>query len=572
MIWKILMSFPYGFMNSLSLSIQRGAIIVLASSLLITGHCFAADATNPEQEIKKFSIAAEQGDIAAQMELARLYFIMDKKVEAAAWVHRAAEAGDANAQLALSMLYKQGNGVEQDLSQSTEWLKKAVKSGSPEATFQLAVAYYQGNGVQQDYQRAAKLFKEMAKKGNPDAQYNLAIMYRDGKGVSQSIAESTAWLALAAQGYVPGPRHNAVMQELEDLKNGLSAEEDKKARKIYESNIARFFKQEAAPILPPDQDIEGNYAITPSGSNEEARFSGLVQTGLRWQSNANSGASSYLNNPNPPSEALPIEDINLFALAKVLWIEKIESDQIDNIETSFTFYKTSQDDNAIADVNYAEVTTGPNIPLYLSVNRHSIRPYLIGSFIETDNKLYQTTIGTGIGYEGVFSKDMALLLGIEQNQLSFEDTALSPANSDASGNLTEISGRYLHRLTPWLIGNISLTYDDYNANEDPFSYHNIIVANGYTVKLPPLLKNLNKPTILYGSVSYQRREYDTPNPLVSSITAREDDKWQLTLTGSLPIAEQWAISPTFQQTYQDSSLPNYKYHNTLFSLMAVYKF
>ena len=55
-----------------------------------------------------------------------------------ALVRKAAEAGDAEAQYRLGLMYAKGDGVEEDQWEAVDWLRKAAKQGHKPARNELA--------------------------------------------------------------------------------------------------------------------------------------------------------------------------------------------------------------------------------------------------------------------------------------------------------------------------------------------------------------------------------------------------------------------------------------------------
>lgn len=77
-----------------------------------------------------------------------------------------------------------------------------AEAGDAEAQFNLGVIYDSGDGVPQDYQEAAKWFSMAAEQGLAVAQHNLALMYARGEGVPLDYVLAYKWCNLAAsQGY-----------------------------------------------------------------------------------------------------------------------------------------------------------------------------------------------------------------------------------------------------------------------------------------------------------------------------------------------------------------------------------
>ena len=66
--------------------------------------------------------------------------------QAAAWYHKAAAQGDANAEGMLGGMYLNGHGVPQDEVQAAAWLRKAAAQGLALAQIALGEMYVKGQG------------------------------------------------------------------------------------------------------------------------------------------------------------------------------------------------------------------------------------------------------------------------------------------------------------------------------------------------------------------------------------------------------------------------------------------
>jgi TPR repeat protein len=72
-------------------------------------------------------------------------------------------------------------------------------AGNANAQFRLGVMYHNGQGVPQDYAAAAAWYRKAAEQGNKWAQYLLGVMYGIGQGVPQDYVETVAWYRRAAE-------------------------------------------------------------------------------------------------------------------------------------------------------------------------------------------------------------------------------------------------------------------------------------------------------------------------------------------------------------------------------------
>eukprot|EP00729_Bicosta_minor_P016507 gene16507-biopygen27206 len=103
------------------------------------------------------------------------------------------------AQNNLGIMYRNGEGVEQDHVEAVTWYRKSAEAGDETAQYNLGNMYHDGKGVEQDHVEAATWFRKSAEAGNAMAQYNLGIMYRNGEGVEQDDVEAAKWYRKAAE-------------------------------------------------------------------------------------------------------------------------------------------------------------------------------------------------------------------------------------------------------------------------------------------------------------------------------------------------------------------------------------
>ena len=80
-------------------------------------------------------------------------------------LQQSAEAGEAEAQYQLAVLYDDGGEVAQNYEQAIYWYQKAAEQGLDKAQHNLGIAYDEGLGVTQDYQQAYEWFQKAAQQG-----------------------------------------------------------------------------------------------------------------------------------------------------------------------------------------------------------------------------------------------------------------------------------------------------------------------------------------------------------------------------------------------------------------------
>lgn len=80
---------------------------------------------------------------------------------------------------------------------AAEW-RPLAEAGNAEAQIALAGLYHNGLGVPGDLTAAARWYRRAAEQGDPVAQLNLGDFYGRGLGVARDLVQAYAWLSLAA--------------------------------------------------------------------------------------------------------------------------------------------------------------------------------------------------------------------------------------------------------------------------------------------------------------------------------------------------------------------------------------
>jgi len=136
--------------------------------------------------------ASERGDAAYEM---------GDYEEAFKWYSQAAEQGNLAAQLNIGIMYDDGIGVAENDAEAAKWFRLAAEQGDEQAQHNLGVMYEEGEGVAPSHSEAVKWYRMAAEQGYAPSQLNLGVMYAQGTGVSKNYVEAHKWLSLsAAQG------------------------------------------------------------------------------------------------------------------------------------------------------------------------------------------------------------------------------------------------------------------------------------------------------------------------------------------------------------------------------------
>jgi uncharacterized protein len=149
--------------------------------------------------------AAERGDAEAQRGLGIWYFTgkfgVAKDVDQGVFWHRkAAEHGDLPSITFLAGLYQRGVSVPKDIGQALHWYRKGAELGDVRSMSELGSIYLSGDqGPPKDASQAIHWFSKAAEHGDSGgAELALGDLYRQGEGVSMDKAQALAWYRKAA--------------------------------------------------------------------------------------------------------------------------------------------------------------------------------------------------------------------------------------------------------------------------------------------------------------------------------------------------------------------------------------
>jgi TPR repeat protein len=118
--------------------------------------------------------------------------------EAAKWFRKAADQGDADAQVNLGGLYQVGRGVPRDDAEGVRWFRLAAEKGNAAAQHNLGLAYEHGGSVDRNFSEAARWYILAAEQGFAASQYRLGLIFQNGQGTPKDLREAARWLQKAA--------------------------------------------------------------------------------------------------------------------------------------------------------------------------------------------------------------------------------------------------------------------------------------------------------------------------------------------------------------------------------------
>jgi len=215
-------------MNSLTKTLANSSIIIS----LLSSVSFAStyDDAILAFENREFETALQLGlplaqnqDVDAMTLVGRIYDEgFDQPQKALPWFKKAAELGNAQAQLELAELYEAGDGVPKNIELAISWYEKAAAQDHDEAQLALALHYLDDLD---DIDEAVVLLERSAQQGNSSAQYRLGLLYLGDQNIKTDKIKAWMYFSMAAD-KVPEAAQARDVLELEmtpiELKQALA--------------------------------------------------------------------------------------------------------------------------------------------------------------------------------------------------------------------------------------------------------------------------------------------------------------------------------------------------------------
>lgn len=121
-------------------------------------------------------------------------------VEAYKMLNQLARAGDPQAQLALGVMYENGQGMQKDTGQAMYWFRQAAAQNNGSAQYLLALMLEQQSGkTAANMQQAWQWYEKAAINGHASAQFRMGQLEMEGiKAKSADPLKAIYWFGLAA--------------------------------------------------------------------------------------------------------------------------------------------------------------------------------------------------------------------------------------------------------------------------------------------------------------------------------------------------------------------------------------
>lgn len=402
---------------------------------------------------------------------------------------------------------------------------------------------------QQQEQAFAQVLREP---GNLDASFRYAE-------ISSAVGDYEAAIGALERMLFFNPNLPRVKAELGVLYFRLGSQEMARA---YFSDVL------ASRDTPPEVRAKVEAFLAESDKRVAPnQFQVFLQTGLRYQTNANAGPGSPLVRAFGFDATLSRDfvkrpDWNWFMQGALRHVYDFGNQRGDVWETSLVGYRSVQFDVTRLNLGYVELQSGPRLALAPDLlPGWTIRPYGIGSYITLGEEPYLANGGGGVAVGWSSPLGWTAELAVERARRVFRNSDDYPIAKQQTGELSAISlqgGGPIAYGVRWL-ARVSFARND--AKVDSYSYRQSTFDVAFPYEMAVPLWGTPRRLTIAPTAGYTRASFDDPNPFVDPFIARKDREWRVGAAFDAQLTDILGFGMRLQYAVNDSNLPNYRTRN-----------
>ena len=339
--------------------------------------------------------------------------------------------------------------------------------------------------------------------------------------------------------------------------------------------MAKHYFTEAlkSPDLDPvTRERIATYLPDADKMTQASRFSGFLQTGVRYQSNANfSPNSGAIRLGGVDLALLPVgrrqPDWNVFGIVGLSHDYDFQNQRGDLFETRFTGYATHQFKLTDLDVALFDISAGPRLMIAPEMFPGlSIKPYAVGGNAWVGGRSYVGSAGAGVTMDVPVFNRLAFVPGFEWRSATVNTGDIIPVTGFGSGNWYSPSLGVVANLTSTVKLEGSALYREGRSAAAFQSFRQWEAQAALTFEFAPPFAYISRNWSIAPFARYIRTDFNAPNPAIDPLVTEIDRQWVYGAMFNTPLWRNVAVSTTVQFDQTKSTLPNYSQHN--FSVMT----
>lgn len=330
--------------------------------------------------------------------------------------------------------------------------------------------------------------------------------------------------------------------------------------------------------LPPDARARrGQLLADIDRRTSSSRLSGVVQAGMRYQTNVGSAPASGTIRSYGLDSALDRQyakrsDGNFFLSTGIAHQYDLGWGHGAAWETNLVGYATQQLKATRFDLLFGEIDSGPRIALSAGPNPPSVRPYALLGAVGLADSIYYTSAGGGASLLYPLTADLVADAAGEARKRNFHSSTHFSTADDKTGELYVARLRLRYGVSADHVLGLSGLFARDRSDDSPEANREWTLAAEHAWTLPRSIIPDGKRMLLVSSLQRTWRTYDEADPFVDPAVTREDRQWLASMTLNLPFGDSWSAFLQLQHDWTDSNLVNYRYRNASGMLGVAYGF
>lgn len=353
--------------------------------------------------------------------------------------------------------------------------------------------------------------------------------------------------------------------------------------RVGQSDLARSYLEAAAVAADAPRDARDRARRALRLADQQLSkwtIGGTVSLSAQAQSNPNGSPGSVsVRGPFGAPIIVSGDDLSIrrktdlsgVAALNVEVAYGVGDQQGNEIVFDLTAVENEYDQTSELDATFLSARLGPRIYFGNPLNPAGyIRPFASGTYLALDRDTYFKAYGGGA--VGSFQPGIGwTITGVAAYEhRDFSPTVLRPRSDDQTGDYGSGVLDIAVQVDPRIRLNVGFVIEHVAARADYWSRLTYGPQIGAILALRSLTGG--DPWVARLGAGYRRSDYDQADPFVDPDVLRTENRYDIDATLSIPISQNFSLDIRAQQTWNKSSLPNYRFENTLGSFGISYRF
>ncbi|MGF6851413.1 surface lipoprotein assembly modifier [Paraburkholderia sp. CI3] len=347
------------------------------------------------------------------------------------------------------------------------------------------------------------------------------------------------------------------------------------------TDLAAIYLRQAllAPDVPGPLRQRAQSLLGQAERAQRKHFlTGSIYVGGRYDTNANAGPSSrdvrVLGQQGLLNEqALGHSDWSAEVGGTLNYTYAFDSQAGNDLEANFTTYNRRYKDTHLLNQNTFGTDIGPRFYLGGVLDPSwSIRPFVSATYLLLNSRDYLGGYGGGVNVQKILASASFFDLTLETSDQHFFNQSAYPTNSNRSGLYTELRASISYQVLSGtrIFSGLSIAQRNSDAGFESFKDIGLGVGVTQVYPAPFHVTDYSWSTSLYAGA--YRSIYNEADPAVDPNVKRQDNRFDIALSTNIRLTQTLTLTAVVQYTNNNSTLPNFKYHDTSGSLGLAWSF